>query len=279
MVKVELARTGGAVLAAALLLAAPAGAQVIDLVTRDTLRVCADPANLPFSNEAGQGFENKIAELLARDLQVPLAYTWFPQAVGFVRNTLAAKRCDVVVGYVAGGDPVQNTNPYYKSAWVLVHRQGNGLDGIESLNDPRLQGKRLGIVAGTPPATILAANGLIGLAKPYALIIDRRFESPAEQMISDISSGDIDGGILWGPIGGYYAKRAGVPMTVVPLVHETQGPPMSYRISFGIRHGETSWKHRLNDFIAAHQADINRILLDYGVPILDEQDRPIAAAR
>ena len=269
----------GVALAAALLLCAPAGAQVIDLVTRDTLRVCADPANLPFSNEAGQGFENKIAELLAQELHVPLAYTWFPQAVGFVRNTLAAKRCDVVIGYAAGSDPVQNTNPYYKSAWVLVHRQGNGLDGVESLGDPRLQGKRLGIVAGTPPATILALNGLIGRAKPYALTVDRRFESPAEQMMADILSGDIDGGILWGPIGGYFAKRAGMPLAVVPLVREKQGPPMTYRITFGIRHGETVWKHKLNDFITAHQADINRILLDYGVPILDEQDRPIAAAR
>ncbi len=188
--------------------AGTAAAQVSDLVARDALRVCADPANLPFTNEAGAGFENKIAELLARDLGVPLQYVWFPQATGFVRNTLAAKRCDVVMGYAAGSDPVQNTNPYYRSAWVLVTRRDGGLDGVDSLGDARLKGKRLGVVAGTPPATLLALHGLIGDAKPYRLTVDRRHESPSEDMVRDIVSGDIDGGILWGPIGGYFAQQA-----------------------------------------------------------------------
>ena len=256
-----------------------ASAQTAEVVSETTVRVCGDPANMPFSNEAGEGFENRIAELLAKHLGLPLEYTWFPQATGFVRNTLVAKRCDVVIGYAAGGDPVQNTNPYYKSAWTLIYRKGQGLDGVESLHDPRIKGRRLGVIAGTPPATIMALNGLIGSAKPYALVVDRRFESPAEEMIRDIASGDVDGGILWGPIGGYFAKRAGVPLTVVPLVKETQGPPMTYRVTFGLRHGEITWKHRLNDFIAARQPEINRILIDYGVPLLDEQDRAIAAPR
>jgi quinoprotein dehydrogenase-associated probable ABC transporter substrate-binding protein len=259
--------------------ATTAAAQTSDLVVRDVLRVCADPANLPFTNEAGAGFENKIAELLARDLGVPVQYTWFPQATGFVRNTLAAKRCDVVMGYAAGSDPVQNTNPYYRSAWVLVTRQSEGLDGIEELGDPRLKGKRLGIIAGTPPATLLALNGLIGQAKPYRLNVDRRHESPSEDMVRDIASGEIDGGILWGPIGGYFAKQAGKPLTVVPLTHHEAGVPMTFRITFGIRHGETEWKHRLNDFIAARQGEISRVLLDYGVPLIDEHDRPVTAAR
>jgi len=258
-------------------------AQTSDLVVREVLRVCADPANLPFTNEAGAGFENKIAELLARDLGIPLQYTWFPQATGFVRNTLGAKRCDIVMGYAAGSDPVQNTNPYYRSSWVLVGRKSAGLDGIASLGDPRLKGKRLGIIAGTPPATLLAVNGLIGDAKPYRLNVDRRHESPSEDMVRDIAAGEIDAGILWGPIGGYFAKKANdgadTPLVVVPLTRHELGVPMTFRITFGIRHGETEWKHRLNDFIAAHQGEINRVLLDYGVPLIDEQDRPVTAAR
>jgi quinoprotein dehydrogenase-associated probable ABC transporter substrate-binding protein len=263
--------------ALAILAATMAAAQVSDLVVRNVLRVCADPANLPFTNEAGEGFENKIAEILARDLGVPLQYTWFPQATGFVRNTLGAKRCDLVMGYAAGSDPVQNTNPYYRSAWVLVTRPNEGLDGIAELSDLRLKGKRLGVIAGTPPATLLALNGLIGQAKPYRLTVDRRHESPSEDMVRDIASGDIEGGILWGPIGGYFAKRADKPLTVVPLTQHEAGVPMTFRITFGIRHGETEWKHRLNDFIAARQGEINRVLLDYGVPLIDEQDRPAAA--
>jgi quinoprotein dehydrogenase-associated probable ABC transporter substrate-binding protein len=263
--------------------AAMAAAQTSDLVVREVLRVCADPANLPFTNEAGAGFENKIAELLARDLGTPLQYTWFPQATGFVRNTLGAKRCDIVMGYAAGSDPVQNTNPYYRSAWVLVTRQNEALDGVASLGDPRLKGRRLGIIAGTPPATLLAVNGLIGDAKPYRLTVDRRHESPSEDMIRDIAAGEIDAGILWGPIGGYFAKNANKgadkPLVVVPLTRHELGVPMTFRITFGIRHGETEWKHRLNDFIAARQGEINRVLLEYGVPIIDEQDRPVTAAR
>jgi len=271
------ARLGLALALLAGVLMGPAAAQTSDLVTRSALRVCADPANLPFTNEAGEGFENKIAELVARDLKVPLLYTWHPQATGFVRNTLAAKRCDLVVGYAAGSDPVQNTNPYYRSAWVLVTRRGGGLDGVAGLADPRLKEKRLGVVAGTPPATLLVLNGLIERAKPYRLNIDRRYESPSEDMVRDIASGDIDGGLLWGPIGGYFAKRAGVPLNVVPLTGERGGVPMTFRITFGIRAGETEWKHQLNEIIAARQPEMNRLLLDYGVPLIDEQDRPIVA--
>ena len=273
-------RAGRAALAGIVaVLAAAAAAQTSDLVTRSVLRVCADAANLPFTNEAGAGFENKIAELLARDLGIPLQYTWFPQATGFVRNTLGAKRCDLVMGYAAGSDPVQNTNPYYRSAWVLITRRSDGLDRIEGLDDPRLKDKRLGVVAGSPPATLLAVNGLIGRAKPYALTVDRRYESPSEDMVRDIASGAIDGGILWGPIGGYFAKDAATPLAVTPLIRHDAGVPMTFRITFGIRHGETEWKHRLNEFIAKRQGEINRLLLEYGVPLIDDQDRPIAAAR
>ncbi|MBO1909033.1 substrate-binding domain-containing protein [Microvirga sp. 3-52] len=268
----------GAISFAALLVAtATVRAQTTDLVSRTALRVCADPANMPFSNEAGEGFENKIAELLAADLQLPLEYTWFPQVTGFVRNTLGAKRCDLVMGYVAAGEIIQNTNPYYRSAWTMIYPKDGSLEGVASLNDDRLKDKRLGIVAGAPPATVMATNGLMAHAKPYALMVDRRYESPAEEMLRDIKAGEIDAGILWGPIAGYYVKKSGMPLAVVPLLKETKSVPMAYRITLGLRHGETEWKHRLNDFLDAHRAEIQSILLQYGVPLLDEQDKPITS--
>lgn len=271
----SLAAAAGISLVALLVLSSTAAAQPADLVSRTALRVCADPANLPFSNEAGEGFENKIAELLAANLKLPLEYTWFPQATGFVRNTLGAKRCDVVMGYVAASEVIQSTNPYYKSAWVLVYPKDRGLDGIESLGDARLKDKRLGIIAGAPPATVMATNGMMARAKPYALMVDRRYESPAEEMLRDIASGNVDAGILWGPIAGYFVKKSNAPLAIVPLLHETKAVPMVYRITLGLRHGEIEWKHQLNEFLAAHQAEIQSILLQYGVPLLDEQDNSI----
>jgi quinoprotein dehydrogenase-associated probable ABC transporter substrate-binding protein len=273
----DLIAAAGISLAALLMATGSATAQPADLVSRTALRVCADPANMPFSNEAGEGFENKIAELLAADLKLPLEYTWFPQVTGFVRNTLGAKRCDLVMGYVAAGEVIQNTNPYYRSAWVLVLPKDRGLDGIEALDDARLKGKRLGIVAGAPPATVMATNGLMAHAKPYALMVDRRYESPAEEMLRDIKAGEIEAGILWGPIAGYYVKKSGMPLAVVPLLHETKTVPMTYRITLGLRHGETEWKHRLNDFLDVYRVEIQSILLQYGVPLLDEQDNAITA--
>lgn len=263
---------------AAFALAPPASAQVSDLVDRSTLRVCADPANMPFTDEEGQGFENKIAELMAQKLDLPLDYTWFPQATGFYRMTLGTKRCDVVMGYVAGGDPVLNTNAYYRSAWVLITKKDGDLADVDTLEDPRLKGRRIGVIAGSPPGDFLMRNGLMAMARPYALMVDRRYESPAETMIADIDSGAVDAGILWGPIGGYYAKKSGIPLNVIPLVKEKGDPSLVYRITFGIRPGELNWKHQLNQFITDEQGAINRILLDYGVPLLDGQDRPIEPA-
>ncbi len=275
-------KTGGGRLAlvglAALALwlqAGPLRAQTAELVDRSVLRVCADPANLPFSSTDRDGFEDKLAALLGETLGIPVLYTWFPQATGFVRNTLRAHKCDIVMGYAQGHELVQNTNHYYRSAYVLLYRADSELQGVESLDDSRLQGKRIGIVAGTPPATILALNGLIGHAKPFHLHVDRRYSSPGEEMVAEVASGELDAGILWGPIGGYYAKLNEVPITVVPLTKETKGSRMSFRITMGIRPNEPDWKHQLNEFIATHQDEINAILLDYGVTLLDEQDQLI----
>lgn len=266
----------GAVLAAfALSVAAvPASAATSDLVVRKALRVCADPANMPFSNQAGEGFENKIADFLGAKMGIPVEYTWFPQATGFVRMTLGLNKCDVIIGFAQGDELVQNTNHYYRSTYVLVVKKDGPLAGVTSLSDPRLKTAHLGVVAGTPPATILARNGLIGAARGYNLTVDRRFEAPTEQMIADIASGDIDGGLLWGPIGGYYAKKSDTPLEVVPLPKEP-GTRMTYRITFGVRQHDQDWKRELNRFIRDNQGELNKILAEYGVPLLDENDQPI----
>lgn len=264
----------GSALGAVLLCAPIASAQqeTSNIVDTTTLRVCSDPANMPLSSTAGAGFENKIAELIATELKIPVSYTWFPMATGFVRQTLAAGRCDVIMGYVQGDELVQNTNHYYRSSYVIVYKKGGSLDGLVDLNDERLKGKAIGVIAGSPPSDTLAKNGLMGNVRPYALMVDRRFDSPSEQMVKDLEKGDIEAGILWGPIGGYYAKKAGSPMTVQPLVKETKGPRQIYRITFGVRPHDQEWKRKLNGLIAKNQTKINAILLEYGVPLLDEQD-------
>lgn len=249
----------------------------IELVDPKVLRVCADPRNLPFSNERGEGFENKLAELFAEKLQKKLDYMYFPQAAGFVRMTLAAHRCDVIMGFPQGDDLVQGTNPYYRTAYALVAKQGSGLDDVAALEDQRLKGKHIGVVAGTPPATNMAAYGLITNAKPYPLMIDTRLDSSAVAMIKDLMAGEIDAGVLWGPMAGYYAKQANPPLHVTPLVKETSGPRLTYRIGMGVRPADQNWKRLLNRLIQENQSMINKILLDFGVPLLDENDRPISA--
>jgi quinoprotein dehydrogenase-associated probable ABC transporter substrate-binding protein len=249
----------------------------IELVDPKVLRVCADPRNLPFSNEKGEGFENKLGELFAEKLQKKLDYMYFPQATGFVRMTLAAHRCDVIMGFPQGDDLVQGTNPYYRTAYALVAKQGSGLDDVATLEDERLKGKHIGIVAGTPPATNMAVNGLMANAKPYPLMIDTRFDSSAAAMIKDLASGEIDAGVLWGPMAGYYAKQASPPLHVTPLIKETTGPRLAYRIGMGVRPADQNWKRQLNRLIQENQPAINKILLDFGVPLLDDNDRPITA--
>jgi quinoprotein dehydrogenase-associated probable ABC transporter substrate-binding protein len=247
----------------------------IELVDPKVLRVCADPRNLPFSNEKGEGFENKLAELFAAKLQKKIDYMYFPQATGFVRVTLGAHRCDVIMGFPQGDDLVQGTNPYYRTAYALISRQGSGLDDVDTLEDARLKGKHIGVVAGTPPATNMAAAGLMATAKPYPLMIDTRVDSSAEAMIGDLNKGDIDAGILWGPMAGFYAKKANPPLHVTALVKEKTGPQLVFRIGMGVRRADQNWKRQLNRLIQENQPAINKILLDYGVPLLDENNQPI----
>ncbi len=249
----------------------------IELIDPKVLRVCADPRNMPFSNEKGEGFENKIAELFADKLQKKLDYAFFPQATGFVRVTLGSHRCDVIIGFPQGSDLVQGTNPYYRTSYALVVKPGSGLEDVTSLEDARLKGKHIGIIAGTPPATYMAEDGLMADAKPYPLMIDTRVDSSAEAMINDLTSGAIDAGVLWGPMAGFYAKKSTPALHVTPLVKETSGPRLVYRIGMGVRAADQNWKRELNRLIKDNQPAINKILLDYGVPLLDESDQPITA--
>jgi quinoprotein dehydrogenase-associated probable ABC transporter substrate-binding protein len=248
----------------------------LELIDPNVLRVCADPGNLPFSNEKQEGFENKIAELFAKKLGKTLAYTWFPQATGFVRNTLGTHQCDVIIGYAQGDDLVQNTNPYYRTAYALVFKPGSGLDGVDTLSDPRLKDKRIGIVAGTPPANHMVVNGLMARAKPYPLMVDTRVDSSSRDMIRDLGSGEIDAGVLWGPMAGYFAKQMQPPGVVVPLVKETTGPRLAYHITMGVRPSDQEWKRTLNRMIRENLQATNEILLSYGVPLLDEQNHPLS---
>jgi len=249
----------------------------LELVDPKVLRVCADPHNLPFSNEKGEGLENKLAELLAAKLGKTVAYTFFPQATGFVRMTLGSHRCDVIMGFPQGDDLVQSTNPYYRTAYALIYKAGSDLEGLDRLSDERLKQKRIGVVAGTPPGTYLAVNSLLARAKPYALMVDTRVDSSAEAMIRDLKSGEIDVGILWGPMAGYYARAENGTIRVVPLVKDSGGPQLSYRIGMGVRGADQNWKRQLNRLIQESQQEINAILLDFGVPLLDEKDQPITA--
>ena len=250
--------------------ALPGQAQTSDLVSKTALRVCADPANYPVSTEDGSGYENQLAELIAAKLELPVQYVWFPQATGFIRNTLTAKLCDLVIGYAQGHELVQNTNHYYTSAYALIVPLDSDLAQVGKLTDSALKGRKIGIVAGTPPAAHMARNGLIGRAKPYNLFVDRRVESPAIDMLDDLQSGEIDAAILWGPLGGPLVKADYPDFKVIPLVKEELPPRMFYRITMGVRQGEKVLQRQLNSLIRRSQNEINAVLAEAGVPLVND---------
>ena len=245
-------------------------AQTSDLVSQTALRVCADPANYPMSSKDGSGYENKLAELVGAKLDLPVQYSWYPMATGFIRNTLKAKTCDVVMGYAQGHELVLNTNHYFTSAYVLVVPQGGALSDVTALSDDALKGRRIGIIAGTPPAAHMARHGLIGKARPYNLVVDRRHESPVEDMLNDLSAGETDAAIIWGPLGGPMVKEAYPDLTVIPLIREELPPRLFFRITMGVRQGEKVWQRKLNSLIRRNQDEINALLAEAGVPLTND---------
>lgn len=259
-----------AALICALILSGGAQAQTSDLVSKTALRVCADPANYPMSDNKGTGFENQLADLIASKIDVPVQYTWYPMATGFIRNSLRANRCDVVMGYAQGHELVLNTNHYYTSAYTLVVPTDGALADVNTLSDPALQDKVIGIIAGSPPATHMARNGLLPKAKAYNLVVDRRHESPAIDMLDDLAAGKSDAAILWGPIAGPLVKQGYPGLQVTPLTREELPPRLFFRITMGVRQGEKVWQRKLNSLIRRNQAEINVLLDEAGVPLLND---------
>lgn len=234
------------------------------------LRVCADPANLPYSDENLGGFENRIIELLAEDLDLQVRYTWYPQSTGFVRNTLRVRECDVISGITTTSERVQNTNPYYHSIYTMVYRRDSGLEA-RTMTDPALKELRLGVVAGTPPADILATEGLMANVRPYQLVTDTRRARPAERALEDVSRGEIDVAFIWGPIAGYHAREnPEAELVIVPLLEEDERVRLDFSVSMAVRYNETDWKRTVNRLLARRASEIESILLAYGVPLLDE---------
>jgi quinoprotein dehydrogenase-associated probable ABC transporter substrate-binding protein/PQQ-dependent catabolism-associated CXXCW motif protein len=264
--------------ALAALLALPAAARQAslgELVDHSALRVCADPNNLPFSNNRGEGFENEIAELLAERLGVPVRYTWHPETMGFVTNTLRSYLCDVVMGAGSASELLQNTNPYYRSTYVLAYRAADG-ERFADLDNPVMQEARIGVIAGTPPANLLAERGLLDQVHSYHLMVDTRYYGPGRDMMADLAAGEIDVALIWGPIAGYWASKQREPIAFVPLHSDRPGLRLDFRISMGIRPNEPDWKRELNDLIRELQPEITAILERYGVPLLDNQGQLIA---
>jgi quinoprotein dehydrogenase-associated probable ABC transporter substrate-binding protein/PQQ-dependent catabolism-associated CXXCW motif protein len=256
--------------------AAARQASLGEMVDRSALRVCADPNNLPFSNDRGEGFENQIAELLAERLGVPVRYTWHPQTMGFVRNTLRAYLCDIVMGAGSASEMLQNTNPYYHSTYVLAYRAADG-ERFADLASPAMQEARIGVIAGTPPANLLTRRGLLDQTRSYHLMVDTRYYHPGRDLMADLAAGEIDVALAWGPVAGYWAQRQDEPITLVPLRSDQPGLRLDFRISMGIRPNEPEWKRELNDLIRELQPEITAILERYGVPLLDNRGQLVAA--
>lgn len=260
-------------LLAAALIAAPlaqAAAQTSDLVSPTAFRVCADPAAAPASTDREDGYENQIAALMGEKLGLPVEYTWYPMSTGFVRNTLRANKCDVIIGYAQGHELVQNTNHYMTSAFTIVTARDGALVGVDHLGDPALQGKRIGVIAGTPPADHMARNGLMGQARPYQLFSDRRYMDPVGDMLADLEAQEIDAALIWGPLAGPLVKADHPGLQVTPLIKETLPPRLFFRITMGVRQGDKVWQHKLNSLIRRNQGEINAILDQAGVPLLTE---------
>ena len=271
-----------AALACALGAAAQAQAGSEDAPPRSALKVCSDPNALPFSNEKGEGYENRIAELLARELGLPLAYYWFPNRMNFVRNTLKFKLptddfpCDLIVGVPAGFDQVSATAPYFRSTYALVYPKGKALDGVRTSDDllslpqPRLAGLRIGLYDKSPASLWLARHRLVDIGVPYGMMNADPDQFPGQDIERDLASGRIDAAILWGPIAGNLVRRGKLPGLVVATMQSEPGLPMDYAIAMGVRYGEPQWKKQVEAAIARRRADIRAILADYAVPLVDD---------
>jgi len=238
------------------------------------LRVCSEPNNLPFSNRAGEGFENRIAEVVARDLGLRLEYNYALQNDRFVKHTLDARKCDVMMGVSQGMDSVETTRPYYESRYVFVSRRADGLS-VASLADPRLRRLTIGVHLigddATPPAIALGEEGIVDNVKGFMIYGDFAKPNPPARLIEAVQSGDVDIAAVWGPLGGYFAKSSSVALRVTPIDGTARFAPLKFRfaIAMGVRKGDTALRDRLDAVIARERPAIRRILVSYGVPLVE----------
>jgi quinoprotein dehydrogenase-associated probable ABC transporter substrate-binding protein len=256
------------------------------------LRVCQDPNNLPFSHRDQTGFENKIAALFAQELGWKLEHTWFPQRIGFIRNTLRAKvensdrfKCDLVTGVPAGFDMAATTRPYYHSSYALVYVKGRGLDAVRGLDDlaalkPEQRGKlRFGAFTSSPVTDWLMENRLMEQVDWYQNQTGDAEQYPGQIIERDLASGKIDVAFVWGPIAGYFARNThAAPIVAVPLASRP-GMKLDFEIAMAVRHGDKEFRQRIDQLIDANRGKIAAILDEYGVPQLDQQGRVLAAQR
>ena len=250
------------------------------------LRVCADPNNLPFSNAAGEGFENRIVALLARDLGAEVDYTWWAQRRGAVRNTLNAGECDVIPGMASSGGMTGTTDPYYRSTYVFVSRADRRLGSLSSLDDPRLRTLRVGVQlvgddgANPPPAMSLARRGIVDNVRGFMVYGNYADAAPQSPVVDAVGRGDVDVAIVWGPTAGYFAAKQAVPMVLTPVTPWLDGPqsPMVFDVSMGVRRDDRALRRELDRALARNRDAIGRILDAYHVPrVADPASSPQAS--
>jgi mxaJ protein len=244
------------------------------------LRVCADPNNLPFSNAAGQGFENRLVSLVAADLKAEVRYTWWAQRRGNVRETLKAGLCDVIPGVGSEVDMLATTRPYYRSAYVAVTRADRDL-AIRSFDDPRLRTLRIGVqmigddFSNTPPAHALAGRGIVGNVRGYMVYGNYAEPAPQADIVRAVARREVDIAFVWGPVAGYFAQRQPVPLRLTPVapLDERSDQPMAFAVSMGLRRRDPQLKAELESSLERHREEINRLLAAYHVPTLAQAPR------
>lgn len=237
------------------------------------LRVCADPNNLPYSNRKLDGFENRLAEMVARDLHATVRYTWWPQHRGFIRNTLKAGTCDVLMGLPSSVELALTTRPYYRSTYVFVSRKDRGI-AVRSFDDPALRTLRIGVQmigddgTNSPPAHALANRGVVNNVSGYSVYADYSQPNPPARIVEAVARGDIDLAVVWGPLAGYFAPRQSVPLALVPVSPQIDRPflPFVFDISMAVRRGDRTLHDELDSFIERRQPEIDALLARYGVP-------------
>jgi mxaJ protein len=249
------------------------------------LRVCADPNNLPFSNDRGEGFENKLVELVAEELGATVEYTWWAQRRGFLRNTLKADLCDLVPGIPSNMEGLRTTAPYYRSTYVFVTRTDG--PGIASFNDPVLRDVNIGVQLvgddgwNTPPAHALSRRGITQNVRGYSLYGDYSQPNPPARIVAAVAEGEIDAAVAWGPMAGYFSTRQSVPLRLSRVSPHIDGPqlPMVWDISMGVRKEDEALRQDIDAALSRRRADVDAILSAYGVPRVDEPSRRTELAR